>query len=165
MMRRPSEKRPAGEWKKVTPLGGGACPKAAERPPVSELESPKLNMAGKLHCLARAAPAELATITTTSIVEITTLDTTCLHFSPSASITLSLSLSIWCRKPLTSHLLWTTPLTQVYSHPVDRYLIAKYKSPLRVCAHACILKYWNLNNLSNICLFIFTRDIWQWVCY
>ena len=31
------------------PLGGGACPKTAEKPPVSELESPKLKMAGKLH--------------------------------------------------------------------------------------------------------------------
>ena len=30
------------------PLGGGACHKRAERPPVSELESPKLIMAGKL---------------------------------------------------------------------------------------------------------------------
>ena len=30
------------------PLGGGACPKTAERPPVSELESPKLKTAGKL---------------------------------------------------------------------------------------------------------------------
>lgn len=48
MTRRPSEKRPAGLWKNVSPLGGGAWPNAAERPPVSELESPKLKIAGKL---------------------------------------------------------------------------------------------------------------------
>lgn len=46
--RRPSLNRPAGEWKNVSPLGGGAGLKAAEMPPVSEFESPKLNMAGKL---------------------------------------------------------------------------------------------------------------------
>ncbi|GER25357.1 hypothetical protein STAS_00931 [Striga asiatica] len=40
-------KRPAGPRKKDSPLGGGAWPKAAERPPVSEFESPKLNIAGK----------------------------------------------------------------------------------------------------------------------
>lgn len=45
---RPSENRPAGAWKKVSPLGKGACPKAADSPPVSEFESPKLKMAGKL---------------------------------------------------------------------------------------------------------------------
>lgn len=48
MTRRPSLNRPAGEWKNVSPLGEGAEPKAAEMPPVSEFESPKLNMAGKL---------------------------------------------------------------------------------------------------------------------
>lgn len=47
--RRPSENRPAGERKYVSPLGGGACPNAADKPPVSEFESPKLKMAGKLH--------------------------------------------------------------------------------------------------------------------
>ena len=47
--RRPSEYRPDGVWKNVSPLGGGACPNAADKPPVSEFESPKLNMAGKLH--------------------------------------------------------------------------------------------------------------------
>lgn len=47
MMRRPSEYLPAGIPKKVSPLGGGAGPKAADNPPVSELESPKLKMAGK----------------------------------------------------------------------------------------------------------------------
>nr|GLL35379.1 hypothetical protein GW17_00061824 [Ipomoea trifida]GMD47021.1 nitrate transporter [Ipomoea batatas] len=50
-MRRPSQKRPAGAPKKVSPLGGGAWPNAAERPPVSELESPKLKMAGKVQLL------------------------------------------------------------------------------------------------------------------
>lgn len=49
MMRRPSEYLPAGAPKKVSPLGGGAGPKAADNPPVSELESPKLKMAGKSH--------------------------------------------------------------------------------------------------------------------
>ena len=48
-MRRPSEYLPAGIPKKVSPLGGGACPNAAERPPVSEFESPKLKMAGNSH--------------------------------------------------------------------------------------------------------------------
>ncbi|MFS7994791.1 hypothetical protein Hanom_Chr12g01110241 [Helianthus anomalus] len=47
--RRPSLLRPAGEWKKVWPLGGGSWPKTADKPPVSEFESPKLNTAGKLH--------------------------------------------------------------------------------------------------------------------
>ena len=49
MMRRPSEYLPIGIPKKVSPLGGGAGPKAAERPPVSEFESPKLKMAGNSH--------------------------------------------------------------------------------------------------------------------
>jgi hypothetical protein len=48
MRRRPSLYLPEGLLKKVSPLGGGAAPKAAERPPVSELESPKLKIAGKL---------------------------------------------------------------------------------------------------------------------
>ncbi|RWV77361.1 hypothetical protein GW17_00061824 [Ensete ventricosum] len=46
-MRRPSQYLPAGAPKKVSPCGGGAGPKAADSPPVSELESPKLKMAGK----------------------------------------------------------------------------------------------------------------------
>lgn len=50
MTRRPSQYLPAGVWKKVMPLGGPACPNAADKPPVSEFESPKLNMAGKSHC-------------------------------------------------------------------------------------------------------------------
>lgn len=49
MTRRPSQYRPAGEPKKEEPWGGPAWPKAAERPPVSELESPKLKIAGKWH--------------------------------------------------------------------------------------------------------------------
>lgn len=48
MTKRPSQYLPAGFLKKVSPLGGDAAPKAAERPPVSELESPKLKIAGKL---------------------------------------------------------------------------------------------------------------------
>lgn len=48
-IRRPSEYLPAGIPKKVSPLGGGAGPNAEERPPVSEFESPKLKIAGKLH--------------------------------------------------------------------------------------------------------------------
>ena len=49
MTRRPSQYLPAGEPGKVIPWGGPAWPKAAERPPVSELESPKLKIAGKWH--------------------------------------------------------------------------------------------------------------------
>ncbi|RWW27566.1 hypothetical protein GW17_00007992 [Ensete ventricosum] len=47
MMRRPSQYLPAGFRKNVSPLGGGAWPKAEDSPPVSELESPKLKTAGK----------------------------------------------------------------------------------------------------------------------
>jgi len=74
-MRRPSENRPFGEWKKVIPLGGGACPNAAERPPVSELESPKLKMALKLVSLP---PIALLCI---SVIEITSHLTNCINFS------------------------------------------------------------------------------------
>lgn len=52
--RRPSEYRPAGLWKNVSPLGGGAWPQTADKPPVSEFESPKLNMAGKSQLVAVA---------------------------------------------------------------------------------------------------------------
>lgn len=45
-MRRPSEYRPAGLSKKDWPLGGTDQENAAEIAPVSELESPKLKMAG-----------------------------------------------------------------------------------------------------------------------
>ena len=48
MTRRPSEARPTGWRKKVWPLGGAAWPNTADKPPVSEFESPKLKMAGKL---------------------------------------------------------------------------------------------------------------------
>ncbi|KAK4785714.1 hypothetical protein SAY86_002403 [Trapa natans] len=44
----PSQYRPEGLSKNVTPLGGGSRRKAADRPPVSEFESPKLKIAGKL---------------------------------------------------------------------------------------------------------------------
>lgn len=50
-MRRPSENRPAGAPKWVSPLGKGAWPNAADRPPVSEFESPKLKTAGNLQGL------------------------------------------------------------------------------------------------------------------
>lgn len=53
MTRRPSQYLPAGLPKYVSPFGGGACPNTADRPPVSELESPKLNNAGK----SQLAPA------------------------------------------------------------------------------------------------------------
>lgn len=46
-MRRPSEYRPAGLLKKDWPLGGTDQENAAEIAPVSELESPKLKMAGQ----------------------------------------------------------------------------------------------------------------------
>lgn len=42
--------------KKVLPLGGGAAPKSDDRPPVSELESPKLNTAGKWQSPPAPAP-------------------------------------------------------------------------------------------------------------
>ena len=45
--RRPSPPLPAGLWKKLSPFGVGTGPKAANPPPVSELESPKLYIAGK----------------------------------------------------------------------------------------------------------------------
>lgn len=49
MTRRPSQYLPAGAPKKVSPLGTETVEKAADMPPVSELESPKLKMAGKEH--------------------------------------------------------------------------------------------------------------------
>jgi hypothetical protein len=50
--------------KKVLPLGGGAAPKAAESPPVSELESPKLKMAGNWQSPPAAAAARSASAST-----------------------------------------------------------------------------------------------------
>ena len=64
--RRPSEYLPAGEWKYVSPLGGGACPNAADKPPVSEFESPKLKMAGKLHLVM-----EIVGLGSSNAIEIT----------------------------------------------------------------------------------------------
>jgi hypothetical protein len=55
MTSRPSEARPAGFRKYVIPNGPGCAGNAAQKPPVSELESPKLNTAGNLHCPALAA--------------------------------------------------------------------------------------------------------------
>lgn len=47
MISLPSQYLPEGLSKNVSPLGDWAGPNAAERPPVSEFESPKLNTAGK----------------------------------------------------------------------------------------------------------------------
>jgi hypothetical protein len=48
MVRRPSQKRPVGRGKKARPSGRVRChPRAAAMPPVSELESPKLNSTGR----------------------------------------------------------------------------------------------------------------------
>ena len=44
----PSQNLPEGLPKKVSPLGEGSRSYAADLPPVSEFESPKLNIAGKL---------------------------------------------------------------------------------------------------------------------
>ena len=49
MMSRPSQALPEGCPKKVSPLGVWISDKAAEMPPVSEFESPKLYIAGKSH--------------------------------------------------------------------------------------------------------------------
>lgn len=48
MIRRPSQALPAGTRKYVSPFGHGVGPIDTDRPPVSELESPKLKMAGNL---------------------------------------------------------------------------------------------------------------------
>lgn len=48
MVRRPSLHRPTGMPKNVWPKGSGNDMKRADIPPVSELESPKLKIAGKL---------------------------------------------------------------------------------------------------------------------
>ena len=52
-IRRPSENLPAGIWKKVSPYGEPRGPKAEEKPPVSEFESPRAKMAGKSQGLQR----------------------------------------------------------------------------------------------------------------
>lgn len=61
----------------MAPLGGGAWPNAADRPPVSELESPKLKMAGKLQLLKpsvvlgrrnRAIKCNLSTLNLSSMI-------------------------------------------------------------------------------------------------
>lgn len=57
MIRRPSQNLPAGCPKKVSPFGGLTGDIAAEIPPVSEFESPKLYIAGNWH------PFELAPLT------------------------------------------------------------------------------------------------------
>lgn len=48
MIRRPSQNLPEGLPKKVLPLGKGTRPNVAETAPVSEFESPKLYIPGKL---------------------------------------------------------------------------------------------------------------------
>ena len=45
----PSQARPEGFLKKVMPLGGYGAGKAAQKPPVSEFESPKLKIALNSH--------------------------------------------------------------------------------------------------------------------
>lgn len=47
----PSQYLPEGLWKKESPFGERSLWNAADLPPVSEFESPKLNMAGKLQLL------------------------------------------------------------------------------------------------------------------
>ena len=69
MTKRPSEKRPEGAWKCVSPLGNGACPNAAESPPVSEFESPKLNTAGNRH----VPPDNTVAVLRTNVASIRTL--------------------------------------------------------------------------------------------
>ena len=54
MMRRPSENRPAGRWKYVSPYGGVGAISEAAKPPVSEFESPKLKIAGNSHSVFSA---------------------------------------------------------------------------------------------------------------
>lgn len=49
MTRRPSEARPDGFLKYVIPNGYLSAGKAAQKPPVSEFESPKLKIAGNEH--------------------------------------------------------------------------------------------------------------------
>lgn len=55
-MRRPSQNLPDGCPKKDSPFGGGTCVIAAEIPPVSEFESPKLYTAGNPHPFKLAPP-------------------------------------------------------------------------------------------------------------
>lgn len=67
MTRRPSEARPAGLPKYVMPNGPCCAGKAAQKPPVSELESPKLKTAGNLQVLlALAAEVESSAVATRS---------------------------------------------------------------------------------------------------
>lgn len=66
MMRRPSEARPEGCLKKVWPYGDGISATAALQAPVSELESPKLYIAGNLH-LCQPLPILAGIISATSV--------------------------------------------------------------------------------------------------
>ena len=65
----------------MCPLGGGACPNAAESPPVSEFESPKLNIAGKLHSLVQMVGVGGKK----SVIETAT-DMMCLNFFASIAL-------------------------------------------------------------------------------
>lgn len=67
MVRRPSLYRPTGMPKKVRPKGGGTAEKRAESAPVSELESPKLKIAGKSHEGSERALAESCSTSTEHI--------------------------------------------------------------------------------------------------
>jgi hypothetical protein len=56
-------------------LGDGACPNAADRPPVSEFESPKLNIAGKSH---EEAVARIMGLNGSDAIHIKRPNVTCL---------------------------------------------------------------------------------------
>lgn len=73
MIRRPSLALPAGLWKKVSPNGSVFGKNAADIPPVSELESPKLNIAGT-PLIAVAMTSSLPTLNTdeTNKLKVTT---------------------------------------------------------------------------------------------
>lgn len=65
----PSQARPEGFLKKVMPLGGYDAGKAAQKPPVSEFESPKLKIALNSH-LGSVESAEPAINTTKITVNV-----------------------------------------------------------------------------------------------
>lgn len=75
----PSQYLPEGLRKKVSPLGERSLLNAADLPPVSELESPKLNIAGKLQSLRlprffrRPNAARIENATTRNIITVTVL--------------------------------------------------------------------------------------------
>jgi len=64
-------------------LGEGACPNAADRPPVSEFESPKLNIAGKSH---EEADARIMGLNGSDAIHIKRPNVTCLEGCASIGI-------------------------------------------------------------------------------